>query len=67
MTEMTTKQSPLISLNDLNKHKSKSDCWIAVHSKVWDITNFVDEHPGGPSGKPPRHLQRPPMFNAKSL
>lgn len=49
MTEMTTKQSPLISLNDLNKHKSKSDCWIAVHSKVWDITNFVDEHPGGPS------------------
>lgn len=40
-----------ITLEELNKHNSKTDCWIAVHSKVWDITDFVSEHPGGPAGK----------------
>ncbi|KAL0941457.1 cytochrome b2 [Colletotrichum truncatum] len=42
-------ESNLISLTDLSKHNTKTDCWIAVHSKVWDITDFISEHPGGPS------------------
>ncbi|WQF82167.1 Putative FMN-dependent dehydrogenase, cytochrome b5-like heme/steroid binding protein [Colletotrichum destructivum] len=50
---MTTKtQEPeraTISLTDLSKHNTKADCWIAVHSKVWDITDFINDHPGGPS------------------
>ncbi|EEU34467.1 uncharacterized protein NECHADRAFT_9645, partial [Fusarium vanettenii 77-13-4] len=37
-----------ISLNDLRKHNTSTDCWIAIHSKVWDITDFIEEHPGGP-------------------
>ena len=41
----------LVTLGDLKKHNTKSDCWIAVHSKVWDITDFISEHPGGPAGK----------------
>lgn len=41
----------VITADDLGKHNSKTDCWIAVHSKVWDITDFISEHPGGPSGK----------------
>ncbi|KAH6668091.1 cytochrome b2 [Plectosphaerella plurivora] len=39
----------LISIDALNQHNSRTDCWIAVHSKVWDITDFINEHPGGPS------------------
>ncbi|OHF00635.1 cytochrome b2 [Colletotrichum orchidophilum] len=50
---MTTKtlesEKATISVADLSKHNTKSDCWIAVHSKVWDITDFINEHPGGPS------------------
>ncbi|KAL2884476.1 hypothetical protein SGCOL_000424 [Colletotrichum sp. CLE4] len=50
---MTTKieesKRATISVTDLSKHNTKSDCWIAVHSKVWDITDFINEHPGGPS------------------
>ncbi|KAK1569625.1 cytochrome b2 [Colletotrichum navitas] len=50
---MTTKtlntETATISLTDLGKHNKETDCWIAVHSKVWDITNFINEHPGGPS------------------
>ncbi|KAF5657139.1 L-lactate dehydrogenase (cytochrome) [Fusarium heterosporum] len=37
-----------ISLDDLQRHNTATDCWIAVHSKVWDITHFINEHPGGP-------------------
>lgn len=44
-------QGPLVTLDTLSKHNSKTDCWIAVHSKVWDVTEFINEHPGGPGGK----------------
>ncbi|KAH7313918.1 cytochrome b2 [Stachybotrys elegans] len=42
-------EPPTISLEILQKHNTRSDCWIAIHSKVWDITSFIDEHPGGSS------------------
>jgi hypothetical protein len=48
---MASAERSIITLNDLGKHNSKTDCWIAVHSKVWDITDFVDNHPGGAAGK----------------
>lgn len=28
-------------------HNKKSDCWIIVENKVYDITLFVEAHPGG--------------------
>ncbi|KAJ3268584.1 hypothetical protein HDV01_002563 [Terramyces sp. JEL0728] len=28
-------------------HNSANDLWITVHGKVYDVTNFVNEHPGG--------------------
>ncbi|KAI1872868.1 uncharacterized protein JN550_003742 [Neoarthrinium moseri] len=36
-----------VSFAELRRHDKKEDCWIAVHSKVWDLTEFIDEHPGG--------------------
>ncbi|KAH8779975.1 cytochrome b2 [Diaporthe sp. PMI_573] len=36
-----------ISSAELEKHSTRHDCWVAVHSKVWDLTDFIDEHPGG--------------------
>ncbi|KAK1633319.1 cytochrome b2 [Colletotrichum phormii] len=48
-TEIEESERATISVTDLSKHNTKSDCWIAVHSKVWDITDFINEHPGGPS------------------
>ncbi|KAJ7686569.1 glyoxylate dehydrogenase [Mycena rosella] len=29
------------------QHASRDSCWIIVHNKVYDITDFLDEHPGG--------------------
>lgn len=48
MAMAVEKGKPVFKLSDLSKHNGKSDCWIALHSKIWDITDFIDEHPGGP-------------------
>ena len=40
-----------VSLAELEKHNTKGDCWVAVHRKVWDVTEFLDEHPGGPTSR----------------
>lgn len=36
-----------ISLSELAKHNSRSDCWIAYKGIVYDITSFLPKHPGG--------------------
>ncbi|KAJ1993406.1 Cytochrome b5 type B (outer mitochondrial membrane) [Dimargaris cristalligena] len=28
-------------------HNTKNDLWCVVEGKVYDVTKFVDEHPGG--------------------
>ena len=32
---------------DVAKHNSKGDVWIVVKGKVYDVTPYVEEHPGG--------------------
>ncbi|TKA70345.1 hypothetical protein B0A55_07418 [Friedmanniomyces simplex] len=32
---------------EVAKHSSRKSCWIVVNSKVYDVTSFVPEHPGG--------------------
>merc|ERR1711871_243345 len=36
-----------ISEEELKKHKTKDSCWVAIHGKVIDVTEFLDDHPGG--------------------
>lgn len=36
-----------ISFRDLKPHDNSNDCWIAVHSKIYDVTDFLEAHPGG--------------------
>ena len=37
----------LIGFDELAQHSSSSDLWVAIHDKVYDLTEFVHEHPGG--------------------
>jgi len=32
---------------EVSKHDSKESCWVVVHGKVYDVTEFLPEHPGG--------------------
>ncbi|CAE7613793.1 osm1 [Symbiodinium sp. CCMP2592] len=36
-----------ISLADVAKHNTKTDCWVVVDGQVLDVTSFLSEHPGG--------------------
>ena len=42
-----TTGSSLISLATLAQHGSTNDCWIAYKGKVYDMTSYLDRHPGG--------------------
>ncbi|KAL4369439.1 hypothetical protein GQ457_05G001020 [Hibiscus cannabinus] len=32
---------------DLVQHKDRNDCWLLISGKVYDVTQFLEEHPGG--------------------
>ena len=38
----------IYSMSDVKKHNKKSDGWIVIKNKVYDVTKFIDQHPGGP-------------------
>merc|ERR1712021_254384 len=40
-------ESDFDCLTEVIKHNSASDCWTVVHNKVYDVTKFLVEHPGG--------------------
>jgi L-lactate dehydrogenase (cytochrome) len=33
---------------EIAKHNSRESCWVIVHGKAYDVTEFLPEHPGGP-------------------
>jgi cytochrome b involved in lipid metabolism len=35
------------TLADVAKHKTATDCWTAVSGGVYNLTPFVNQHPGG--------------------
>ena len=37
------------TLDEIKKHNTTDDCWIIIHNNVYDVTNFLKEHPGGSS------------------
>ena len=38
-----------IQAAELAKNSTRGACWIAINGVVWDVTDFVDQHPGGAS------------------
>jgi len=38
-----------LSLSQVMEHASRNDCWLSIHEKVYDLTTFAPEHPGGPT------------------
>eukprot|EP01124_Arcella_intermedia_P014176 TRINITY_DN2057_c0_g1_i2.p1 TRINITY_DN2057_c0_g1~~TRINITY_DN2057_c0_g1_i2.p1 ORF type:complete len:309 (-),score=70.16 TRINITY_DN2057_c0_g1_i2:68-994(-) len=34
-------------MSEVEKHNKESDCWTVIEDKVYDMTKFIDEHPGG--------------------
>ncbi|PAA74884.1 hypothetical protein BOX15_Mlig002619g2 [Macrostomum lignano] len=36
-----------ISMQEIAAHKSSESCWLVINDKVYDVTKFLEEHPGG--------------------
>ncbi|PGH36334.1 L-lactate dehydrogenase (cytochrome) [[Emmonsia] crescens] len=46
MSKSNTQHIPSL---EVSAHNAANDCWIVVDNQVWDVTDFLSEHPGGPS------------------
>jgi hypothetical protein len=39
--------SDTFTAEQVAEHNTRDDIWFAIHGKVYDVTGFLDEHPGG--------------------
>ncbi|CAH9115016.1 unnamed protein product [Cuscuta europaea] len=37
----------LYSMAEAAEHNTKDDCWVVIDGKVYDVSLYLDEHPGG--------------------
>ncbi len=35
------------SASDVAVHNQKSDCWFIIDNNVYNVTDFISQHPGG--------------------
>lgn len=43
----TGNQTKTFTMTEVKKHNNKNDCWLVIDGKVYDVTNYIDSHPGG--------------------
>lgn len=49
-------------LREISKHNTAKSCWVVINDTVYDVTEFLPQHPGGESsilswaGKVSRYL-----------
>ena len=44
---MLDKTKRKISAEEVKKHNKVDDLWVIIDKKVYDVTEYVEEHPGG--------------------
>jgi cytochrome b involved in lipid metabolism len=32
---------------EVNTHNTNTDCWTIIEDKIYNVTSFIDQHPGG--------------------
>lgn len=40
-------ETEVITLEQCAEHTTRDSCWLAIDGKVYDVTKFLDDHPGG--------------------
>ncbi|KAJ3789634.1 FMN-dependent dehydrogenase-domain-containing protein [Lentinula aff. detonsa] len=41
--------APPWSIEEVSKHGDATSCWLIIKNEVYDVTEFLSKHPGGPS------------------
>ncbi|WCJ24211.1 Cytochrome b5 [Euphorbia peplus] len=39
--------SKVFTLSQVSGHDNPKDCWLIIGGKVYDVTKFLEDHPGG--------------------
>ena len=42
-----TSTKVMFTFSELAEHSSQESCWVAIHGQVYDVTEFLNSHPGG--------------------
>ncbi|CAE6407514.1 unnamed protein product [Rhizoctonia solani] len=37
----------LIPFDEIQKHNNRDSCWVIINGEVYDVTGFLNDHPGG--------------------
>ncbi|PSK58740.1 Cytochrome b2, mitochondrial [Elsinoe australis] len=48
MNHSPQSSGPKLDGAEVAKHNDDKSCWVIVHGKAYDVTEFLPEHPGGP-------------------
>ncbi|GJT35362.1 cytochrome b5-like protein isoform X1 [Tanacetum coccineum] len=46
-SDVKTKTVKTYNKAEVSLHNKRTDCWIVIKDKVYDVTPYVEEHPGG--------------------
>uniref|UniRef100_A0A8C4SUH4 Cytochrome b5 n=1 Tax=Erpetoichthys calabaricus TaxID=27687 RepID=A0A8C4SUH4_ERPCA len=46
-TDSSSQDKAVFTLEEVKKHNVSKNTWVIIHDKVYDVTHFLDEHPGG--------------------
>lgn len=37
----------MFDASEVAKHNTEDNCWVIINNEVYDVTKFLDDHPGG--------------------
>ncbi|KAL2319239.1 hypothetical protein Fmac_028208 [Flemingia macrophylla] len=40
-------RTKVFTLAEVSQHNHAKDCWLVIHGKVYNVTKFLEDHPGG--------------------
>ncbi|MGC9602749.1 MAG: cytochrome b5-like heme/steroid binding domain-containing protein [Minisyncoccia bacterium] len=47
-TSSSSTPATSFTLAEIAAHNNASSCWSAINGKVYDLTSWINQHPGGP-------------------
>jgi len=46
--EEKVEEEKAFTMDEITKHNSEESCWTIIRGEVYDLTDWISQHPGGP-------------------